>query len=121
MKKKNSMTSSDITLILNEFKNHIENYSIDNVYELNDIVVLRVKGFAKEFQRQASIVIEPGKRIHISDYQRSFPEVPSDKNLTFRKFLKKGKISSCYQLGSERIVVFEVFQQDSNRKFSLFC
>lgn len=121
MKKKNSMTSSDITLILSEFKDHIENYSIDNIYELNDIVVIRVKGFAKEFQRQASIVIEPGKRIHLSDYQRTFPEIPSDKILTFRKFLKKGKISRCFQLGSDRIVVFEVFQPDTNRKFSLFC
>lgn len=121
MKRKSSMTSSDITLILSEFKDYIENYSIDNIYELNDIIVLKVKGFAKEFQRQASIVIEPGKRIHLSEYQRSFPETPSDKILTFRKFLKKGKITRCYQFGSDRIVVFEVQQPDTNRKFSLFC
>ena len=49
MKRKSSMTSSDITLILSEFKDKIENYSIDNIYELNDIIVLRVKGFAKDF------------------------------------------------------------------------
>ena len=121
MKRKSSMTSSDITLILSEFQDHIENYSIDNIYELNDIIVLRVKGFAREFPRQVSIVIEPGKRIHLSEYQRTFPEVPSDKILTFRKFLKKAKISKCFQFGSDRIVVFEAYQQDTNRRFSLFC
>jgi predicted ribosome quality control (RQC) complex YloA/Tae2 family protein len=114
------MTSSDITLILSEFKDKIENYSIDNIYELNEIIVIRVKGFAREFQRQASLVIEPGKRIHMSDYQRSFPEVPSDKILNLRRFLKKGKISRCFQLGSDRIVVFEIYQPDTNRKFSLY-
>ena len=121
MKRKSSMTSSDITLILSEFKDKIENYSIDNIYELNDIIVLRVKGFAKDFKRQVSIVIEPGKRIHLSDYKRSFPETPSDKILTFRKFLKKGKISRCSQFGSDRIVVFEIFHPENDRKFSLFC
>lgn len=121
MKKKSSMTSSDITLILSEFQEKIENYSIDNIYELNDIVVLRLKGFAKDFPRQVSIVIEPGKRIHLSEYQRSFPETPSDKILTFRKFLKKGKVSKCFQFGSDRIVVFEIFQPDTNRKFSIYC
>ncbi len=121
MKKKNSMTSSDITLILSEFKDNIENYSIDNIYELNDIILIKLKGFAKGFPRQVSIVIEPGKRIHLSNYQRTFPETPSDKILTFRKFLKKGKISRCFQFGSDRIVVFEIFQPDTNRKFSVFC
>ena len=121
MKKKSSMTSSDITLILSEFQDKIENYSIDNIYELNDIIVLRLKGFTKEFPRQVSIVIEPGKRIHLSEYQRSFPETPSDKILTFRKFLKKGKISKCFQFGSDRIVVFKIFQPESNRNFSLYC
>ena len=121
MKKKTSMTNSDIALILNEFQDKINGFTVDNIYELNDITVLRVKGFTPNFPRQVSIVIEPGKRIHLSEYSRTYPITPSDKVLTFRKFLKKAKITNCIQYGTDRIVVFELEQMDTNRKFSLYC
>lgn len=123
MKKKTSMTSTDISIILSEFKDKIQNYFIDNIYGLNDIIVIRVKGFSRfpDFPRQVSIVIEPGKRIHLTEYNRTFPTTPTDKILTFRKFIKKGKLIECSQHGSDRIVIFKIENLENKRKFSLYC
>lgn len=121
MKSKKGMSSSDIAIILNEFSHQLENYSIDNIYELNDILVFRFKGFTPGFPRSLSLVVEPGKRIHLTDYKRTFPPHPTDKILTFRKFLKKGRIVACHQYGSDRIVVFKVHHPETERNFTIFC
>jgi len=115
------MSSSDISLILKEFQNNIIDYSIDNIYELNDIYVFRLKGFNPDFPRMVSIVVEPGKRIHLTDYKRNFPQVPTDKVLTFRKFIKKGRITNLRQHGNDRIVVFDIVNHATERSFSLYC
>ncbi|MHA2366135.1 MAG: ribosome rescue protein RqcH [Candidatus Hodarchaeales archaeon] len=121
MKKKNSMTSSDISLILQEFQDKVNNYSIDNIYELNDIYVFRLKGTTPDFPRMVSLVVEPGKRIHLTEYKRNFPQIPSDKVLTFRKFVKKARITKLHQHGSDRIVIIEVYHHENDRLFSVYC
>ncbi|HKZ42567.1 MAG TPA: ribosome rescue protein RqcH [Candidatus Hodarchaeales archaeon] len=121
MKEKKAMSSPDITTILDEILEKVADTIVENIYELNDIYVLKLKGFTKGSLRQHSLLIEAGKRIHLTEYSRIFPERPSNKCLTFRKFLKNGKITGILQLGSDRIVDIRIKNFESGKSYSLFC
>ncbi|MHA1992412.1 MAG: ribosome rescue protein RqcH [Candidatus Hodarchaeales archaeon] len=119
MKIKKNMSSPDIKLIIDEISEEIRDNTIDNIYELNEIYVFRLKGFKPGTKRQVSLLIQIGKRIHLTEFKREFPERPSPKCLTFRKFLKNGKITKLSQLGSDRIALLEVENLETKKNYTL--
>jgi predicted ribosome quality control (RQC) complex YloA/Tae2 family protein len=119
MKLKKNMSSTDIKLIVDEVSDLVQDYSIDNIYELNDLYVFRLKGFKPGSKRQISLLVEIGRRLHLTEFKREFPERPSSKCLTFRKFLKNGKIKRLSQLGFDRIVLLEVENLETNKTYTL--
>ncbi|OLS27763.1 MAG: hypothetical protein HeimC3_02310 [Candidatus Heimdallarchaeota archaeon LC_3] len=119
MKIKKNMSSPDIKLIIDEISDLVKGYSVDNIYELNETYVFRLKGFRPGTKRQVSLLIEKGKRIHLTEYKREFPERPSQKCLTFRKFLKNGMINHLSQLGNDRIALIEILNQETNKNYTI--
>ncbi len=77
---------------------------IKNIYSLDDLIVLKGRSQSKNFE----IVIEPGRRIHLTEFKRTFPQQPSDKVTALRKHLREGIITSINQHGFDRIVLLEV-------------
>ena len=121
MKAKKNMSSADIAIILDEIGENLVDYTVDNIYELEQIYVIRFKGFKPGYPRQPSLLIEPGKRIHLSEYARTFPQHPSPKCLTFRKFLKNGRLTRISQLGFDRVVVIDITNFETKKRYSLYC
>ena len=115
------MSSADIAIILDEIGEGLVDYTVDNIYELEQIYVIRFKGFRPGRPRQPSLLIEPGKRIHLTEYARTFPQLPSPKCLTFRKFLKNGRLTRISQLGFDRVIVLEITNAETGKRYSLYC
>ena len=61
MKLKRNMSSQDIKLIIDEISDLVQDYSIDNIYELNDIYIFRLKGFKPGSKRQISAPFQKDK------------------------------------------------------------
>ena len=101
---KTSFTTLDISCIVNEIRPLLVNAWINNIYEINDLLLLR---FRKEGTTR-ELLIEPGKRVHITKYLRKKPRMPSNKIQAMRKHLKDKKILDIYQHELDRIIVLEI-------------
>jgi predicted ribosome quality control (RQC) complex YloA/Tae2 family protein len=111
------MSSFDIMAIISELRKIIINKHIDNIYQLNHnrfIFKLKPNGI--------SLLVEIGKRIHLTKYSYEVPLKPSQFCIALRKRLVRGKIVDFYQQDFERIVVLEVSSLNKNYKvfFELF-
>jgi len=117
MQVKEIMSSFDIMAIISELRKIIINKHIDNIYQLNHnrfIFKLKPNGI--------SLLVEIGKRIHLTKYSYEVPLKPSQFCIALRKRLVRGKIVDFYQQDFERIVVLEVSSLNKNYKvfFELF-
>lgn len=95
----------DISFIVNELQAYKDSW-IDNVYEVNNLYLLKLRGSSKS--NKGVLLIEPSKRLHLTEYKRNTPERPSDKLLSLRKHIRKGKITSIEQYGNDRIIILTI-------------
>ena len=95
----------DISYIVKELQ-EFSNSWIDNVYEVDNLYLLKLRGSTNA--NKGVILIEPSKRLHLTEYKRNAPERPSDKLLSLRKHIRKGKITSIEQHGNDRIIIITI-------------
>ncbi|MEM3522531.1 MAG: NFACT family protein, partial [Candidatus Bathyarchaeia archaeon] len=117
MQVKEVMSSFDIMAIISELRGIIINKYIDNIYQLT-----HNKFIFKLRPNDINLLIEIGKRIHLTKYFYKAPPKPSQFCTALRKRLVRGKIIDFYQQDFERIVVLEVSTLNKNYKvfFELF-
>lgn len=102
---KDSMSNIDIRLILPELREVGEGSFIKNVYQYGNIFVLKLyKSGSGNYQ----LLIEPGRRIHLTEYSRKAPRQPPHLCMVLRKYLREKKIISIKQHDLDRIVIIEV-------------
>lgn len=114
MRIKEIMSSFDLMALIPELKRIVINKYIDNIYQLNHntfIFKLKPDGI--------NLLIEIGKRIHLTKYLHEIPPKPTQFCSALRKRLVKGKIINIYQQDFERIVVLEVLALNKNN-YKLF-
>ncbi|MHA1167355.1 MAG: hypothetical protein ACTSRU_06000, partial [Candidatus Hodarchaeales archaeon] len=71
---KESMTSLDIMIALETFS-QIEHCFIDTIYSIDDkIFLLKLRGVITPLWKNPYLLIEPGKRIHLTKFKRIMPE-----------------------------------------------
>ena len=100
------MTSFDIALITSELNQRIKGARIDNIYQLNPVTLLfklRQPG-----QPPYHLLIEAGKRVHLTSYALEKPQRPPAFCMALRKHLRNGKIVGVQQHEFERIVIIRV-------------
>lgn len=97
------MTSFDIAAITTELEHLLNDARIDNIYQTNPkTLLLKLRCPA---QPTAQLVIEAGKRIHLTSYSFTTPPKPPAFCMALRKYLRNARIAKVQQHEFERIMI----------------
>jgi predicted ribosome quality control (RQC) complex YloA/Tae2 family protein len=110
---KDAMSNVDIRLVLPEIKKVAEEAFVKNVYQYGDVFVLKLY---KPGVGTTQLLIEPGRRIHLTEYRRVAPRFPPKFCTVLRKYLRDRVISSVEQYDLDRIVMIEVGDEENSYK-----
>ncbi len=110
---KSSMSNVDIRIILPELKETAEGAFIKNIYQYGDVFVLKLY---QPTRGNSQLLIQPGSRSHLTEFRRVAPRVPSKFCTTLRKYLRDRRILSIKQHDLDRIIIFEVGDEESSHK-----
>jgi len=114
-----SMTNFDIHAIITELSQRLSKSELKNIFELSDMFFFkfRTKTAGTQF-----LVVEPGKRIHLTKYKRDFPPSPSGLCKAFRQHIKGKWLQSIEQYDFDRICVlkFEAYEKTYTLIIELF-
>jgi predicted ribosome quality control (RQC) complex YloA/Tae2 family protein len=110
---KSSMSNVDIRIILPELKETAEGAFIKNIYQYGDVFVLKLYQPTKG---NSQLLIQPGARSHLTEFRRVAPRVPTKFCTTLRKYLRDRRILSIKQHDLDRIIIFEVGDEESSHK-----
>lgn len=100
------MTSFDIASVVQEIKALVKDTFIDNIYQIN--IFTLVLNLRKPSQAPLNLLIEAGKRFHLTSYIVSKPLKPPAFCMAMRKYLKNGRIIEVSQHEFERIIILKV-------------
>ena len=103
---KTAMSSFDIAAITISLNQSLKETRIVNIYQLNHkTLLLKLRG-SNLFPDQ--LLIEAGKRIHLTSYDYEKPKYPPSFCMALRKHLRNGRIKGVQQYEFERIVVIDI-------------
>ena len=103
---KEEMTSFDIAAITPELNQLVKGAYIDNIYQTNPrTLLLKLRQPSKP---RVHLVIEAGKRLHLTSYVIEKPSRPSSFCMALRKYLRNGAITEINRHRFERIVILKV-------------
>ncbi len=103
---KEEMTSFDIALITFELKQLILNARIDNIYQLGHVTLLLK--LRQPSQSPLHLLIEAGKRVHLTSYTLEKPQKPPAFCMALRKHIRNGRVVDVQQHEFERIITIKV-------------
>ncbi len=101
---KSSLSSFDVFAVVDELR-ELKGARLNKVYQVGPQelkVVLNIKGFGR-----AELVIEAGRRVHLTEYPKPSPKVPSSFAMALRKHLGNSFLEDVFQAGFDRIVAFK--------------
>ena len=101
---KEEMSSVDIKYIVEELKS-LKGARIDKIY--HDGSEIRIK-LHKAGEGRKDLIIEAGKRIHLTSYIREAPKMPSSFTMLLRKHLSGGFFDNIEQHDFDRIVKIRI-------------
>jgi len=104
------MTSFDIAAVVYELNQAIKDARIENIYQLSrSMLLLRLH---KINQPTMQLLIEAGKRTHLTTYVLEKPFKPPAFCMVLRKYLRNGKITEVQQHEFERTITFKIMTRD---------
>lgn len=102
---KKEFTSFDVAVVVGELKNAIVDSRVNNVYQLDPkTIVLKLH---KTSLAPLRLVMEAGKRLHLTNYSIESPHVPPAFCMALRKYLRGAWITDIIQHEFERIVAVQ--------------
>jgi len=104
------MTSFDIAALVYELNQTIKDGRIENIYQVNHATLFLRLHIPNQPTQQ--LVIEAGKRIHLTFYILKKPLRPPTFCMTLRKYLRNCRIEEVQQHEFERSVVFKIRTRD---------
>ena len=107
------MTSIDLAAIIKELKKTIQDSRIENIYQTTPFL------FLFKLHPKKTLVIEAGKRIHLTQYVTKFPISPPFFCMLLRKILRRGIIRDIQIEEFERIVSFIIMSKGISYKLIL--
>jgi len=114
---KETMTSFDIAAVVREIAPIIKDAFIDNIYQTSPLTLML--NLRKPIQTPLNLLVEAGKRFHLTSYIVSKPSKPPAFCMAIRKYLKNGKIIEIRQHEFERIIVITAKTREGD--FQLIC
>jgi predicted ribosome quality control (RQC) complex YloA/Tae2 family protein len=100
------MTSFDIAALTLELIRALQGARINNIYQINSTTLLLK--LRQSNNPTLNLLIEAGKRIHLTSYAIDKPLTPSPFCSALRKYLLNGLIQKIRQIEFERIISFDV-------------
>ena len=105
-----ALSGVDIRVLTYEIRTEVEKSWISNIYQLpNNIFIFKIR-LPQEGTR--FLLIEPGKRIHLTNFNRTMPKEPSNLVKTLRSHLRNTMINSITQNNIDRIITINVGPND---------
>lgn len=105
------MTNIDIHVIKKELESELENARVDKAYQPTKdtiLIKLHVPGKGRK-----DLVIQAGKRIHLTQYSLPNPTTPPNFPMLLRKYLKGGQIKQIKQHNFDRILEIQVQKNET--------
>jgi predicted ribosome quality control (RQC) complex YloA/Tae2 family protein len=103
---KKELTSFDVAAVLHELNKAILDARINNIYQIDGQTLL-VKLY-KPDKPASHLIVEAGKRLHLTSYVLDKPKVPPAFCMALRKHLRNGRLTRIEQYEFERIVTFTI-------------
>lgn len=104
MLRKKEFTSFDVAAIVRELQETVLDSRVSNIYQLNSKTLFFK--LHKPDKPPFGLVMEAGKRLHLTAYALEKPTVPPAFCMALRKYLRNSNLSSVEQYEFERIVIF---------------
>jgi predicted ribosome quality control (RQC) complex YloA/Tae2 family protein len=103
---KDVMTSFDVAAVTHEINKLVKGAHIAKIYQIGTQTLLfRLR---KPNMPRIQLLIEAGKRVHLTSYAHETPKKPSAFCMSLRKYLDNGVVKEVRQHEFERITVMEV-------------
>ena len=102
---KEAMSNIDIRALLFELA-ELKGGKIEKIYH-NPPDEIRIRIYSGE---KKDLIVQPGRRIHLTSYPRSSPRFPSSFAMLLRKYLSGGRIEEIKQFDFDRIVEISVLR-----------
>jgi predicted ribosome quality control (RQC) complex YloA/Tae2 family protein len=101
-----TLTSFDIAVVVSELKSQLKNARIQNIYQISTKTLI----FKLHLPNTPTIhlLIEAGKRLHLTSFQHTKPQRPPNFCMVLRKYLKNGFVSEISQHEFDRIAILTV-------------
>lgn len=103
---KTEITSFDVRAIACELANTIKNTRVENIYQIGHKTLLFKLHSPNQPTRQ--LLMEAGKRVHLTDYALEKPPSPPVFCMVLRKHLNGGVIENIEQHEFERAITFKI-------------
>jgi predicted ribosome quality control (RQC) complex YloA/Tae2 family protein len=103
---KEVMTSFDVAVVTKELNGLIKDAHIAKIYQIGRRTLLF--RFRRPDQPQLHLLIEAGKRLHLTSYKHETPKRPSSFCMALRKYLDNGVIKMVRQHEFERMAIMEI-------------
>jgi len=103
---KAEMTSFDIAALVYELNQTIKGARVENIYQINPNTLLI--GLHRPNQPSLQLLLEAGKRAHLTAYVLSKPLRPPAFCMALRKHLRNGRITEIQQHEFERVIIVKV-------------
>ena len=94
----------DVYAIVKELDMILVNSSISNVYEIQDLLILKINTKLGK----KNLIIKKDSRINLTEFEYPIPKFPSQYIITLRKFLKNRRILSISQYRFDRVIIIEL-------------
>jgi len=114
---KKTLTSFDVAAIVLELKKQLKGARIQNIYQIKGkTVILKLH---QPNQPALNLLIEAGKRLHLTSYVLEKPQRPPAFCMALRKYLRNGKITEISQHEFERIITIKAETKEGEFKLIL--
>ncbi|MHA2251453.1 MAG: ribosome rescue protein RqcH [Candidatus Kariarchaeaceae archaeon] len=101
-----ALSGIDVRVLVNELSKEIIGSWIVNIYQIPErIFIFKLR---KPQQGLQFLLIEPGKRIHLTQFNRIMPKTPSNFTKSLRSHLRDRRINSIIQRDIDRIIVLNI-------------
>jgi predicted ribosome quality control (RQC) complex YloA/Tae2 family protein len=109
---KEVMTSFEVAAITRELNELVKNAHIAKIYQIGPCTLLLK--LRRSDQPKLHLLIEAGRRLHLTSYIHETPKKPSSFSMALRKYLDNGVIEEVRQHEFERIVIMKIATHDGN-------
>ncbi|MEM2109177.1 MAG: ribosome rescue protein RqcH [Candidatus Odinarchaeota archaeon] len=106
---KDGMSNIDVNALIPQLKIKLLGAWLNNIYQLNSIFLFKFRSVNGE---NLTLLVEYGKRIHLTSFKRPTPKTPSQFTMMLRTKVKNAKVTEINQYDLDRIVYLKLDKGD---------